>query len=149
MVRAFACDLPDDLSPRRRASHVRRSHLFNSFPLVLPYLEPFMSKTMQDAPAQLESPALAADIRALDARVSRHYRCHPQYNELVKRNAYGQLVAVKARLAAAYGRIASRSLRARLAFTFGFETMTVGFTAWLIAHRRGLVGDARPKVATF
>jgi hypothetical protein len=145
----FYFDFPDDLSPRWNPAHPVRSHLFNGFSLLMPYVEPFMIKTMQDALAQIEILALAADMRAFNAQEARHYQCHRRYNELVKKNGYGELAAVEARLAAAYAKLAKRSLRTRLAFTLGFETATNGFTAWLIGQRRHLFGDACPYVASF
>ena len=149
VVRDFAFDFPDDLSPRWNPAHRGRSHLFNGFSLVMPYVEPFMIKTMQDALAHIEIRELAADIRAFNAQEARHYQCHRRFNELVKNNGYPELAVVEARLAAAYGKLAKQSLRTRLAFTLGFETVTNGFTAWLIGQRRQLFGDACPYVASF
>jgi len=149
VVRAFAFDFPADLSPRWNPAHVVRSHLFNGFSLTMPYVEPFMIKVMQDVLAQIRDPALAADMRAFNAQEARHYECHRRFNDRVKTNGYPELAAVEARLAAAYAKLARRPLRARLAFTLGFETATNGFTAWLISRRRQLFGDACPYVASF
>ena len=149
VVRAFAFDFPDDLSPRWHPTRLIRSHLFNAFSLQMPFLEPFMIKAMQDALALVESPALAADIRAFNAQEARHAECHRRFNELVKKNGYAELAGVEARLAASYARLAQRSLRRRLAFTLGFETATNGFTAWLVNERRQLFGKACPYVASF
>jgi predicted metal-dependent hydrolase len=149
VVRPFAFDFPATLSPRWNAAHIVRSHLFNGFSLTMPYVEPFMIKVMQDLLGQIQSPALAADIRAFNAQEARHSECHRRYNELVKANGYPQMAAIEARLAATYKRLAQRSLRSRLAFTLGFETATNGFTAWLISRRRHLFGEACPYVASF
>ena len=149
VVRAFAFDFPDDLSPRWHPTRLIRSHLFNAFSLQMPFLEPFMIKAMQDALALVESPALAADIRAFNAQEARHAECHRRFNELVKKNGYAELAGVEARLEASYARLAQRSLRRRLAFTLGFETATNGFTAWLVNERRQLFGKACPYVASF
>ena len=149
VVRAFAFDFPDKLAPCWNPTHRVRSHLFNGFSLVMPYLEPFMIKTMQEALAQIEIPELAADIRAFNAQEARHYQCHRRFNDLVKKNGYPELAAVEARLTATYAKLSTRSLRTRLAFTLGFETVTNGFTAWLIGQRRQLFGDACPYVASF
>lgn len=145
VVRAFAFDFPDDLSPRWHPTRLIRSHLFNAFSLQMPFLEPFMIKAMQDALALVESPALAADIRAFNAQEARHAECHRRFNELVKKNGYAELASVEA----SYARLAQRSLRRRLAFTLGFETATNGFTAWLVNERRQLFGKACPYVASF
>lgn len=149
IVRAFNFAFPDDLAPKWSPEHVVRSHMFNGFSLTMPYLEPYLIKTMQDALAHIDVPELVADIRGFNGQEARHYQCHRRLNELLKANGYPELAAVEERLAASYAKLSKKSLRTRLAYNAGFESMTNGFTNWFINKRRQLFGDACPYVASF
>ena len=148
-VRAFAFEFPSDLAPIWSPNNAVRSHLFNGFSLTMPYLEPYLIKTMHEATAHLADPELLNDIRGFNGQEARHYECHRRLNELLKANGYPELAGVEARLAASYARLSKRSLRTRLAYNAGFESMTNGFTSWLIHQRRELFGGACPYVASF
>ena len=149
IVRAFAFEFPDDLAPVWSPKHAARSHMFNGFSLTMPYLEPYLIKTMQEATAHLADPELLNDIRGFNGQEARHYECHRRLNELLKANGYPELAGVEARLAASYARLSKRSLRTRLAYNAGFESMTNGFTSWFINQRRELFGGACPYVSSF
>ena len=148
-VRAFAFEFPSDLAPIWSPNNAVRSHLFNGFSLTMPYLEPYLIKTMHEATAHLADPELLNDIRGFNGQEARHYECHRRLNELLKANGYPELAGVETRLAASYARLSKRSLRTRLAYNAGFESMTNGFTSWLINQRRELFGGACPYVASF
>jgi len=47
-----------------------------------------------------------------------------------------------------YKKLTKRSLNWRLAYSAGFETMTMGLTEWLINDRKELFGDADPVVSS-
>lgn len=148
-IRPFAFEFPDDLDPIWSPDHVVRSHLFNGFSLVMPYLEPFLIKTMKEAAAQISEPELLKDIQGFNGQEGRHFQCHRRMNELLKANGYPELAEVEARMAASYARLSGRSLRTRLAYSAGFESMTNGFTHWFITERKKLFGGACPYVSSF
>ena len=149
VIRAFNFDFPDDLAPKWSPEHIVRSHMFNGFSLTMPYLEPYLIKTMQEASSHISDPDLLADIRGFNGQEARHYQCHRRLNELIKTNGYPELAAVEARLAASFAKLSRKSLRTRLAYNAGFESMTNGFTSWFINKRRQLFGQACPYVASF
>lgn len=149
VVRAFSFDFPDDLAPKWSPRHVVRSHMFNGFSLTMPYLEPYLIKSMQEASTFIDEPELLADICGFNGQEARHYQCHRRLNELLKANGYPELAEVEARLAASYAKLSKKSLRTRLAYNAGFESMTNGFTNWFINQRRQLFGDACPYVSSF
>ena len=149
IIRAFNFDFPDTLAPKWSPAHAVRSHMFNGFSLTMPYLEPYLIKTMQEAQALIDDPELLSDIRGFNGQEARHYQCHRRLNELLKTNGYPELAEVETRLAASYARLSNKSLRTRLAYNAGFESMTNGFTNWFISKRRHLFGDACPYVSSF
>ena len=149
VVRPFAFDFPEDLDPIWAPDNVSRSLLFNGFSLTMPYLEPFLVKTMREAAEQVDDPALLDDMRGFMGQEACHYKCHRRLNELLKSNGYPELADVEKKLERSYKRLAAQSLRTRLAYSAGFECMTNGFTTWFINQRKKLFGGTSPHVASF
>jgi uncharacterized protein len=149
IVRAFAFEFPDDLDPVWAPDNPVRSHMFNGLSLTMPYLEPYLIKSTQRAMAFIEEPELLADMRAFNGQEARHYQCHRRLNELLKANGYPELADVERRMDASFARLSRMSLRTQLAYNAGFETMTNGFTHWLINKRTQLFRDASPHVSSF
>ena len=149
IVRPFAFEFPDDLDPRWIPGHVVRSHMFNGFSLTMPYLEPMLVKTMREASASLQIPELQEDIRQFNGQEANHYKCHRRLNELLKANGYPELAKVEDRLERSYKELGGKSLRTKLAYSAGFETMTNGFTNWFITKRRKLFAQANPHISSF
>ena len=149
VVRPFAFDFPDDLDPIWAPDSVPRSFLFNGLSLTMPYLEPFLVKTMREATEQVDHPELLKDMRGFIGQEACHYKCHRKLNELLKANGYPELAEVEESMSRSYARLLKRSLRTRLAYSAGFETMTNGFTTWLINTRQRLFGGASRHITTF
>lgn len=149
VVRPFAFDFPDDLNPVWAPDNVSRSLLFNGMSLTMPYLEPFLVKTMREAMEHTDDPDLLQDMRGFMGQEACHYKCHRRLNELLKSNGYPELEKVEAKLERSYARLTTRSLRTRLAYSAGFECMTNGFTSWFINKRQQLFGRTSPYVASF
>lgn len=149
VIRAFNFDFPDDLDPVWAPNARVRSHLFNGFSLTMPYLEPYLIRSMQKASREISEPRLLEDIRGFNGQEGRHYQCHRRMNELLKKNGYPELAEVEAAMDASYVRLEQKSLRTQLAYNAGFETMTNGFTHWFITRRRELWAGNCPWVASF
>lgn len=148
-VRPFAIEFPDDLDPKWVPNNTVRSHFFNGVSLTMPYLEPFLVRTMREAAGLIDEPELLEDIRAFNGQEASHYKCHRRLNTLLKTNGYPEFEEVETRLDAAYKKLSTRSLRTRLAYSAGFECMTNGFTTWLINKRQQLFAGASPHIASF
>ena len=149
IVRPFAFDFPDDINPIWAPGKPVRSMLFNGLSLTMPYLEPFLVKTMREAMQHIEEPALLEDMRNFNGQEAKHYQCHRRLNELLKKNGYPELAVVEQQLDRSYKRLSQRSLRSRLAYSAGFECMTHGFTNWLIEKRHALFAGTDRHVASF
>ncbi len=149
VIRAFNFEFPDDLEPIWVPDNPVRSHMFNGLSLTMPYLEPYLIKSTQKATAFVEEAELLEDMRGFNGQEARHYQCHRRLNELLKSNGYPELADVEQRLYESFKRLSERSLRTQLAYNAGFETMTNGFTHWLINKRKTLFSGASPEVASF
>lgn len=143
---AFQC--PQSCQPIWNTARPEWSHMVNGASLTMPYLEPFLIKNVKEALLQIDDEQVLADARAFIGQEAQHYTNHRRYNEMLKANGYAVLAEVEASMTADYDRLERKSLRWRLAYTAGFETMTMGLTEWLIKDRERLFANADPTVAS-
>jgi predicted metal-dependent hydrolase len=147
-VRRIPFEFGDDMSPVWHPAQPEWSHMVNGASLAMPYLEPFLIRNVREALGQIRDAPLADSVHAFIGQEAQHYTNHRRYNEMLKRNGYAELAEVEVQMAADYKRLERRSLRWRLAYTAGFETMTIGLTQWLIEDRQALFAGADPTVAS-
>lgn len=147
--RRIPFEFPDDLNPQWKPDDPEFSAMVNGASLVMPYLEPFLIRTVREALPQIGDPEVADSGRAFNTQEQHHYQAHRRYNELLKRSRYPELAEIEADMAASYARLAKRSLRTRMAYTAGFEAMTLGVTRWLVESRQQLFGGSDTRVASF
>ena len=147
--RKIPFEFPDDLNPRWHPTSPEFGAMANGASLVMPYLEPFLIKTMLEAIKQIDDPAIQDYGRAFNKQEQFHYQTHRRYNELLKSQGYPGLATIEDDMKASYKRLSERSLRTRMAYTAGFESMTLGFTKWLIGHRVKLFAGSDSRVASF
>lgn len=124
------------------------SHMVNGASLTMPYLEPFMIRTMREAVKQVASKKLKSDIQGFIAQEGQHYQNHRKYNEVLKASGYEDLAQVENEMTRDYERFQKKSLKWRLAYTAGFETMTIGITEWMVEKRQLLFRGADPTVSS-
>jgi predicted metal-dependent hydrolase len=149
VVRNFTFDFPKDLDPIWIPGNPVRSHLFNGFSLIMPYLEPYLIHSILKARKHITNPELLKDIASFNRQEANHFKCHRKYNELLKANGYPELERLEKHMAKAYARLEKRSLRTQLAYSAGFESITNGLTHWLINKRVALFGGADRHVSSF
>ena len=147
--REFAFEFPDDLDPVWIPHNRVRSHLFNGLSVTMPYLEPYLIRSIMRAKEHVSDPELFTDMTAFNRQEANHYKCHRRYNELLKSKGYERLEVLEAKMARSYARLEQRSLRTQLAYSSGFEAMTNGFTHWLITKRKALFFGADSRIASF
>lgn len=124
------------------------SHMVNGASLTMPYLEPFLNRTMREALEKIDDPDLREDMDGFVRQEAQHYTNHRRYNEMLKASGYPELADVEATFEADYAALEQRSLEWRLAYSAGFETMTMGITEWLITDRESLFHGADPTVTS-
>ena len=124
------------------------SHMLNGASLTMPHLEPFLIRTMREAMAHIADDALLKEARDFNGQEGQHYQNHRRFNDLLKANGYPELAALEEAMEEDYKRYKDKSLKWRVAYMAGFETMTIGVTNWLIANRRDLFAGADPSVTS-
>lgn len=147
VVRQIPFAFDEGIDPVWHPGRPEWSHMVNGASLAMPYLEPFLIKTVTEALKQVGEAGLKADVHGFIGQEGVHYRNHRRYNEILKQS-YPELAEVEAGLEADYRKFQSRSLKWRLAYTAGFETMTMGITEWLIRQRKLLFAGSDPAVAS-
>ncbi|MDN5939919.1 MAG: metal-dependent hydrolase [Salinisphaera sp.] len=147
--RKIPFEFPDDMEPLWIPGDPEFAAMVNGASLVMPYLEPFLVRTMREAVEQVQDPALRETGRAFNAQEQHHFQAHRRFNELLKNKRYAELADIEDAMKAAYARLNKRSLRRRMAYTAGFETMTLGVTKFLVEKRVRLFAGADTRVASF
>ena len=147
-VRKIPFDFTGELQPVWHAQKPEWSHMVNGASLAMPYLEPFLNRTMREAMQKVDDDDLLADMDGFIRQEAQHYTNHRRYNEQLKNQGYPELAEVEDTFAADYLEIEKRSLPWRLAYAAGFETMTMGITEWLVNDRDKLFASADPTVTS-
>ncbi len=148
-VRHIPFEFPDDIKPHWNPRQPELSHAINGASLTMPYLEPFLIKTIQRAIPEIKDPALRTEALAFCAQEAQHYKTHRRFNELLKKNGYPELAAIEELMARDYQKMAALSLQKQLAYSAGFETMTIGVTNAMIKNRRIWLSGADQRVVSF
>ncbi len=136
-VRRMDFNLPERLDPVVLEGRPEESYLFVGISLLLPYLEPYLIRTMREARPRVTDPALAADLDLFNAQEGQHYRQHMLFNEAIRPADVGALTALEAELSADYQRFTrTRSLRFNLAYAEGFEAFTAAIARFSLETRQ-------------
>lgn len=124
-VRRMQFDFPDGIDPVIIEGQPEESFRTLGLSLLLPYLEPYLIRTMNQAKKLIDAPGLLADLERFNAQEGQHYRQHRRFNEAVRMTGFPKLAALEAELDADYqGFSEKRSLKFNLAYAEGFEALT-------------------------
>jgi len=147
--RQIAFEFPEDLQPHWKPSDLEFCAMVNGASMAMPYLEPFLIRTMREAMKLIEDPAVLESGRAFNMQEQYHYQTHRRFNELLKSKRYPELAQLEQYMQEHYQRLSQRSLRVRMAYAAGFESMTLGVTRWLVDNRVRLFSGSDTRVASF
>jgi uncharacterized protein len=97
--------------------------------MTMPYLEPYLIRTMKVALEKIADPVLAEDVRRFSQQEGHHYRNHALFNDRIRSQfdeaVAGRLRAIESALDADYHRFTrEKRLRFNVAYAEGFEAMT-------------------------
>jgi len=103
------------------------SYTFVGTWFMLPYLEPYLMRTMHEALKIVEDPAQRDEMQRFIQQEGFHHRTHAKANEVIRaRNPkYARLKEMEAQMAEEFKNFSrDKSLRFNLAYAEGFECMT-------------------------
>ena len=115
MERVFVKDDPDT------------SYTFLGTWMMLPYLEPYLIRTMRQALPHIREPQLKEDLKRFCAQEVEHYKQHALANELIRDlvPGFAALKPIEMELDAEFKRFSKdKPLKFNLAYAEGFESMT-------------------------
>ena len=97
--------------------------------MTMPYLEPYLIRTMKLAIKQIREPALVEDVRRFSQQEGHHFRNHADFNVRIRDSfdaaTSAALRGIEVALEADYQRFThEKTLRFNLAYAEGFEAMT-------------------------
>ena len=124
-VRRMGFEFPDEIDPVFVPGEPEESYRIIGLSLLLPYLEPYLIRTMKVARQQIDDADLLEDLERFSAQEGQHYREHMRFNAALRREKFPGLATLEAELAEDYQRFTrTRSLRFNLAYAEGFEALT-------------------------
>jgi predicted metal-dependent hydrolase len=112
--------------------------------MTMPYLEPYLIRTMREAIPRIGDPVLAEDAKRFSQQEGHHYRNHALFNKQIRAQFDGPVAAklqgIESRLEADYQRFSKQKpLRWNVAYAEGFEAMTCAGA--LAAAEHGSFGE--------
>ena len=124
-MRRPSFSFPEGIDPLIIEGCPEESYLMVGLSLLLPYLEPYLIRSMKAARKRVTDPALLADLDAFTEQEGQHYRQHKRFNDAVRIEGAAAIAALEGEIDADYRRFtATRSLRWNLAYAEGFEAYT-------------------------
>lgn len=124
-VRRMRFDLPKHLDRVFIDGEPEESAINLALSLLLPYLEPYLIRTMRAARPRISDPDLLADLDKFVAQEGQHYRQHTAFNALFDAREIPAIRRLEEELDADYRRFTKdKSLAWNLAYAEGFEAFT-------------------------
>ncbi|MCE7998467.1 MAG: metal-dependent hydrolase [Rhodobiaceae bacterium] len=141
-------------TPKERAGHWNPgspefSQIVNSGSLAMPYLEPYLIRTMRAARDKITDPQLQKELDFYCAQESTHFRQHKKFNDTLSEAGYAAVREIEARVDRDYKKLGeTKSLKFNLAYAEGFESMALAIGEMLIEDREYLFGNSDPATAS-
>ena len=148
-ARKIPFEFPNDINPHWNEAKPEWSHMVNGASVTMPFLEPYLIRTMRRALDKIESPQLKKDVKGYIGQEGQHFQQHRKFNNILIENGYQELVPIEEQMKKEFDDFEKkRSLKFNLAYAAGFETMALGIGHWLIKEREILFGNSDSRVAS-
>jgi len=149
VVRKMPFEFPDDIDPHWNKAKPEWSHMVNGASLAMPFLEPYLIRTMRKALEKMDSEALKKEVKLYMAQEGQHYQQHRKFNDILIGKGYEELRDIEAQMQEEFVNFDNnRSLKFNLAYACGFESMALGIGHWLVKDREYLFGGSDTRVAS-
>ncbi len=148
VTRKVPFDFPDDIHPHWMPTRPEMSQIWNGFSLTMPFLEPYLIRTMREGMKKIDDPQVLADCAGFMSQEGQHYQLHQRFNDLLKQT-YPDLARIEDDMRDYYAKLSKKSLTRKMAYSAGFESMTLGAARFIIGERKSLFAGADTRVASF
>jgi predicted metal-dependent hydrolase len=146
VVRQMDFHFPANIDPVVVAGDPEQSYMLIGLSLLLPYLEPYLIRTMKVAKKQVQDENLIRDIESFNGQEGQHFKQHMKLNDAIRLQGFEELGELEQQLDADYRRFTkTHSLRFNLAYAEGFEALTTA--AARFSFERGEAENTHPAVA--
>lgn len=127
-------EFPPNIDPVFIDGDHKRLFEFIAGSLLLPYLEPYLIRSMRAAEKYITDPIVLDNLKKFASREGQHYQMHKKFNATIRCAGFPKLERLEKELADDYQRFTNtKSLRFNLAYTQGFEALTMN----VIRHMMG------------
>lgn len=129
-VRKMAFEIPTDFDLVFLEDDPETSYMFVGAWFMLPYLEPYLMRSINAAVDHVKSDDQREEMRRFVRQEGQHYQVHARANEVIRarKPAYAALEELEERLAGEYKNFTkTKSLKFNLAYAEGFESLTSAF----------------------
>jgi uncharacterized protein len=124
-VRRMRFDFPEDLDTLFIEGAPEESYQTIGLSLLLPYLEPYLIRTMRAARPHVNDDGLLRDLDKFVEQEGQHYRQHAAFNAALRRRGFDVVEPLERELEDDYRRFTrTKSLAFNLAYAEGFEAFT-------------------------
>lgn len=131
-VRKIVFDVPADVDLVFVEDDPDLSYTFVGTWFMLPYLKPYLMRSMNAALEHVKDPAQREEIRRFVQQEGQHHQQHGRVNDMLRsrKPAYAALKALEDELSAEFKHFSkTKSLKFNLAYAEGFECMTSAASA--------------------
>ena len=84
-VRQMSFEFPHDIDPVFIDGDHKQSFGFIAGSLLLPYLEPYLIRSMRAAEQHVTDPAVLEDLKKFASQEGQHYQMHKKFNATIRR----------------------------------------------------------------
>ncbi len=149
VVRKMPFEFPEDIDPHWNKDKPEWSHMVSGASLAMPFLEPYLIRTMRKALDKIESEERKKEVKLYMAQEGQHFQQHRKFNDILIDKGYTELLEVEAQMKKEFADFdQNRSLKFNLAYACGFESMALGIGHWLVRDREYLFGGSDTRVAS-
>jgi hypothetical protein len=131
-IRRLAFEFPPDMERVFVKDDPQTSYMFLGAWMMLPYLEPFLIRTMMQALPHIRDEKLKSDLKHFCAQEGEHYKQHARANDIIRglNPGFAPVAALEQELDQELKRFSKeKPLLFKLAYAEGFESMTSAVSA--------------------
>ncbi|MEE3328704.1 MAG: metal-dependent hydrolase [Myxococcota bacterium] len=134
-VRRMPFDFSDGIDSILIPGEPELSYRLIAGSLLLPYLEPYLIRSMRAARDRVTDAEVLKGLEAFCAQEGQHYRMHAKFNEACRLEGFPGLADLEKELKDDYQRFSSqKSLRFNLAYAEGFEAFTMNLVHFVLQN---------------
>lgn len=149
VVRRMPFSFDEDINVQWNQARPEWSYMVNGASLTMPFLEPYLIRTMKKALPQLQGEALVQEVKDYIGQEAQHYQQHRKFNDVVIAKGYDEIKELEKQMLTEFsGFEKSKSLKFNLAYAAGFESLALAVGHWLIENRDYLFGGSDSRVAS-